>query len=84
MATFINQGAFQRIPLAMGVEAEIQLEPLRGTTVIPGRGSHTQTICATGSVYGLVIDARGRPLRLPESDEQRMSMIHKWVGVITG
>lgn len=58
-------GAIRLFPLAPGETARVRIEPARGFDVGggPGRPIERQ---ARGGAVGLILDARGRPLTLPE------------------
>ena len=32
-----------------------------------------------GSLVGVVVDARGRPLKLPKNEQKRSQLIEKWM-----
>jgi hypothetical protein len=34
-----------------------------------------------GGVFGIVIDARGRPLRLPVEPSRRRDILNKWLAI---
>lgn len=75
----IKQGNIEVIPLPPGQFARIQLTPFHRYDLGlggPGRGG---TVRAMGSAIGIVIDARGRPIRLPEDVTRRQEMLKKWL-----
>ena len=53
------------------------IEPTRHFDVGDGRGRPVDAKIE-GGVVGLIIDARGRPLRLPDDDEERVAAIRRW------
>jgi hypothetical protein len=65
------------IPLPVGETAEVALEPTRGFDCGEGRGKRVESE-VTGGVVGVIIDCRGRPLSLPESDSARAESHGKW------
>ena len=65
------------LPLAQGEEASLRLVPGRSWDVGTGPGQEL-TRQVTGGVAGVVMDARGRPLRLPDSAEERRTRIASW------
>ncbi len=70
-------GEMQLIPLAEGETAEVTIDPVRRFDVGAGRGrAHTVTV--QGGVVGLIIDARGRPIALPEDDDERLAALRRW------
>ncbi len=75
----MNFGEIRRIQLPEGKEAKATLSPRRGFDVGLGQRKSVETIISGGSV-GLVIDARGRPLLLPEEEEERKKKLIEWIG----
>ncbi len=79
----IKQGGLEVISLAPGQRASVMIEPLRGMNAGFGPGrSHRITV--NGSLLGLVIDARGRPLSLPEDPVRRRELMKKWLWALGG
>ncbi len=74
-------GDLLRIELAPGVEAELQAEPSRGFDLGAGKGKAV-VLKATGGVVGLILDARGRPLRLPEDSSERAAQLRAWAKAV--
>lgn len=80
----IKQGSVEVLPLAPGQIARIQLTPFHRYDLGlggPGRGG---TVRAMGSALGVVIDARGRPIRLPEDVTRRQETLKKWLWTLGG
>ncbi len=73
----LNVGEMRLIPLPEGQTAEVALDPVRRFDVGAGPG-RALTATVQGGVVGVVIDARGRPLRLPEDEAERISAIRAW------
>jgi hypothetical protein len=73
----VHQGNIQTIPIAMGERAKVYIDPLHKANVGFGPGKST-TIQVVGGLFGLVIDARGRPLELPKDLAARRSLLMKW------
>ncbi|MBN1231539.1 MAG: glutamate mutase L [Anaerolineales bacterium] len=75
----IKQGEIRTIPLPIGRYAEMQLQPLQRTNIGwgPGKGGKFPKK-VRGGLFGIIIDARGRPLRLSQSEDQRIKQIRKW------
>lgn len=81
----IVQGSLQKIPLLPGEEVKISLQPLNRVDIgmgRPGLGGGL-TIKKAGEL-GLIIDARGRPLRLPTDSAQRQSLLREWLKGLEG
>lgn len=70
-------------PLLPGQKATLELRPHRRFDVGLGfgRGGKVQAI---GGLIGLVVDARGRPLTLPEDPDQRRRVLHGWIWDVGG
>jgi len=65
------------IPLAEGQEAKAIITPAKRFDMGNGPGKAVERTI-TGGVAGVLLDARGRPLSLPENDEQRKELLLKW------
>jgi uncharacterized protein (TIGR01319 family) len=73
----LNIGDIKRIPLAGGQEAKAIINPRRGFDVGAGPGHKLERL-VMGGIVGIVLDARGRPLQLPEDDYERRATLVKW------
>lgn len=73
----VEYGTLEVLPLAHGQSAELILEPRSRFDIGlgPGRG---RKVKVHGGAVGLVIDARGRPISLPQDDEERYSALRQW------
>jgi hypothetical protein len=72
-------GAIEVVPLAAGERAALKLWPARDFDVGLGRGNAaTPRAEVEGGAVGIIIDARGRPLVLPESTEKRQAKLLQW------
>jgi hypothetical protein len=81
----IKLGALEVLPLPVGQSGRLYLQPLHHADVGFGPG-HTRDsgIPVTGTALGVVIDARGRPLRFPADAERRRAIIKKWLWTLGG
>jgi len=70
-------GEIKRIPLAERLDAKAVITPVRGFDVGGGAG-HEVEKTIMGGVAGVLLDARGRPLRLPEEEAPRKELLLKW------
>ncbi|KPV64655.1 MAG: hypothetical protein AOA65_0870 [Candidatus Bathyarchaeota archaeon BA1] len=70
-------GTIKRIPLKEGEKAQVEISPAPGFDVGTGPG-HTLTTSIEGGVVGIIIDARGRPLTLPEDGGERRKKLLEW------
>jgi hypothetical protein len=80
----VKQGALEVIPLPAGQTARLQLQPLHRYDVgmgAPGRGGGLKVL---GGALGVIIDARGRPLSLPEDLNRRKELYRKWLWTLGG
>lgn len=75
----ITQGTIQKIPLAQGQRATLFLDPLQRCNIGNGPGRQIPPKRVVGSLFGLVIDARGRPLTLPKGSEQKRKAMQQWL-----
>jgi hypothetical protein len=78
----ISLGQMLVIPLADGERARLDLHPRSGFDVGQGRGKRVQTE-ANGGVVGIIIDARGRPLQLPNGNDLRMRKLQEWFAALS-
>lgn len=73
-----KKGNIYKIPLQIGQKAKILLEPLNRADLGCGPGKRLPSKMVTGGPFGIVIDARGRPLTLPEKEEVRFATLQGW------
>ncbi len=72
-------GEIVRVPLADGEKAAMTITPGRGFDVGEGKGAPLEAE-ATGGIVGIVIDCRGRPLRIAEDAAERADALGRWYG----
>ncbi len=75
----VPAGAIARFPLGAQERATLEVRPHRDLDIglgRPGQGGRTEI---RGGRLGLLVDARGRPLRLPEDAEARRQKIAAWL-----
>jgi hypothetical protein len=80
----VAYGDLEVLPLPPGQQAVLELRPLRRFDVGlggPGKGGKRRV---SGGLAGLIIDARGRPLRLPSEPELRQSQVRQWLTDVGG
>jgi hypothetical protein len=81
----IKQGALEVFPLPPGQSGRLYLHPFHHTDIGFGPGRTAEGgIPITGTALGLVIDARGRPLRLSGDAAQRRDIAKKWLWILGG
>ncbi|MFW5868058.1 MAG: glutamate mutase L [Armatimonadota bacterium] len=73
----VASGEIRLLALGEDESARVTIEPTRHFDVGEGQGRPVDAEVA-GGVVGLVIDARGRPLRLPDDDAGRVAAIRRW------
>lgn len=73
----VRHGSIARLPLAYGVQAELNLRP-RGMDIEIGGSKRAHRLKIAGGELGVIIDARGRPWRYPRDVEQRCKMNLEW------
>jgi hypothetical protein len=86
-ATFtdpVEYGNLENIPIAPGKEAKITIQPTGNFDIGLGSGNGTTITVYGGTVGGLVVDARGRPLTLPDDEADRRSLVRKWLWDLGG
>ncbi|GAB4502412.1 MAG: glutamate mutase L [Anaerolineales bacterium] len=75
--TEVKMGGLHIIPLESGQNARLQLRPLQRADVGLGPGKAGE-VDVLGSAIGVVIDARGRPIRLPPEADKRRELLQRW------
>ncbi|MEP0766279.1 MAG: glutamate mutase L [Fimbriimonadia bacterium] len=66
------------IPLAERETVEAEIRPARGFDLGEGKGKSVRRVL-NGGVVGIMIDARGRPLKLPENNAERVTRLKEWL-----
>ncbi len=74
----LNAGSLYFWPLAEDEEAEIKVTPLQSQLDVGAGPGQTLSLAARGGAVGLVIDTRGRPIRIPRSSEKRTKTLQAW------
>jgi hypothetical protein len=80
----IHQGTLRRLVIPTGVTAILDIEPDHQTDVGFGGFGLGGQLKVTGGLSGVVVDARGRPIKLPDNDEDRVALLRQWHGVVGG
>lgn len=78
----VAHGQIVRLPLPPGTQGHITLRPAGGVSIganAPGVEVSSDVGALNGSALGVVIDARGRPLRLPENERERQARLWEWL-----
>lgn len=74
----IDFGEIERISLPEGDESKITIYPTNRFDVGEGQGRVFKTTVMGGKV-GIILDARGRPIELPEENDKRKMLLVKWM-----
>ena len=81
----VKQGSLEVFPLPVGQSGRLYIQPSHHTDIGFGPGhSNDAGIPVTGTALGLVIDARGRPLRLSADAARRRDIAKKWLWMLGG
>jgi len=73
-----KKGNIYKIPLPVGQKAKILLEPLNRADLGRGPGALLSSKMVVGGPFGIVVDARGRPISLPKRDVERYATLLGW------
>ncbi len=78
----VAHGEIARLNLSPGRYGTLTLRPAAGVRIgrnAPGAEVSSELAAIHGSTLGVVIDARGRPLRLPEDAQARQQALWSWL-----
>ena len=73
----MNVGDLQRVDLAAETKAMIVIEPARGFDLGAGPGKRVEREVRGGHV-GVILDARGRELMVPEDRDEGRACVARW------
>ncbi|HEU5091114.1 MAG TPA: glutamate mutase L, partial [Nitrospira sp.] len=74
-------GDLRLFPLESGKQATIKVQPAKQVNMGAGAGTAI-TKEVLGGVVGLLLDGRGRPLRLPADQQDRVAALTKWFNAV--
>lgn len=74
----IKQGSLVPLPIRNGQVAHLEVDLLRGTVLDPSL-PRLRRFKIVGGACGAVIDARGRPLVLPDDPVRRRELLQRWM-----
>jgi uncharacterized protein (TIGR01319 family) len=80
----VKYGDLEVLPLLPGQQAVLELHPLRHFDVGLGGPGKAGKQRVSGGLVGLIVDARGRPLRLPKDPKQRQLRMRQWLWDVGG
>lgn len=78
----VRHGEIVRLELPQGRSGQLRVRPAGGVRVglaAPGEVVESDGGDVAGSALGVVIDARGRPLRLPDDGRERRALLWRWL-----
>ena len=78
----VAHGAIGRLPLAPGQYGTLTLRPAAGVRIgrnAPGEEVPSEIAAIRGSTLGVIIDARDRPLQLPDAPYARQQLLWQWL-----
>ncbi|MFZ6031564.1 MAG: glutamate mutase L [Chloroflexota bacterium] len=80
----VKYGTIEPLPLGMNQTAKVQLQPYHRFDIGNGPGVMIPNVNVIGGLFGLVIDARGRPVHVPAEPAHRAATYKKWCAVLDG
>ncbi len=81
----VKQGTLEIMQLPIGEIGKLFIQPLHHADIGFGPGrTRSEGIPVTGTVLGVVIDARGRPLAFPTDAARRRDLVKKWQWTVGG
>jgi hypothetical protein len=80
----VKQGELEVIPLPPGKTARLQLQPFQRYDIGMGGAGRGGSMRVVGSVLGIVIDGRGRPIQVPDDLNRRRELFRKWLWTLGG
>ncbi len=78
----IKAGDFISIPLPMGKAADIFIQPLQNMDIGLGPGNGGWVRRVVGGRFGIIVDARGRPIEMPADPQERIEQLLSWQQVL--
>jgi len=78
----VRQGELRVYPVTEGHSARLQLTPLQEFDIGMGNPGRGGSLRVTGSKFGLVFDARGRPLHPPGDLARRSDQYSDWFSML--
>ncbi len=75
----VKYGSIEIIPLPAGQSAQLHLQPLHRFDIGMGAPGRSGRVRVVGGALGIIIDARGRPLNLPQDPGRRREIIKRWL-----
>ena len=79
----VKFGGLEILPLPNGQTARLSLQPFHRADTGLGPGKNG-AVTVTGGALGVVIDARGRPLQIPNDPVRRRELMKRWSYAVGG
>lgn len=73
----LKQGSIVSLPLPTGMTGMLRMRPARRVE-IEDLALRSEPVKVNGGVCGVVMDARGRPIKLPEDKVKRIDLLKEW------
>lgn len=80
----VLQGNLMTVPLSQGQSARVFLEPINNAELGLGKMGSGAGFKVTAGVLGIVVDARGRPIRTPGEFVDRQEILAQWLTILGG
>ena len=74
----VPAGAIEVVPLPPERKARLKISLSRHFVLSTSTEQRSASVEVQGGSVGIILDARGRPLRIPESPEERIEKLQKW------
>jgi hypothetical protein len=74
----VKQGTVELLQLPLGKAAQLHLQPLHRYDVGMGGAGRGGRLRVVGGMLGVIVDARGRPIQIPDEPARRQELINKW------
>jgi len=75
----VHQGSLRRLVIPAGEEAVLEFVPHQKMDIGFSGAGQGGRLKVTGGVLGVVIDARGRPVQMPDQPEERVERLQEWL-----
>jgi hypothetical protein len=80
----VKHGELYMIPLPSGKAADLYVQPMPNINIGLGQGRGGWVRRVVGGAFGIIIDARGRPVQVPTSYNRRLASLQDWDTALTG
>ena len=80
----IKEGGLQVLPLPTGKVADLYVQPMQNVNIGLGAGRGGWVRRVVGGAFGVVIDARGRPVQVASSFNRRQESLQSWEDALSG